>query len=448
MTRRHRGPCKLTPKSTNGYASGGAHLLPTLRRLDKGNSALEGTRLYDTEPIVVDTPTEEDLEAEQQLHLERKQRWISRMQDKEELQRLQAEEDEALAAVQQMHAQQEASRYRDWEQWEVQHEICQSSKRPRCRLQITATTSRDQGTSSSSSTSTSQQVALHLPPLTVGTTLRMDLEIRAEHDIEQVCLPSEGAESGASRPTTTSTTDHKPLENPRDENTTARELDDSVNMMQNYQVGGASLSGGSASRPGTSPIPVAELLRMLRPPVCLQFIEVLRGRLRAWQALMDMLVVDEIGAETQSSANRVGPSAVTAEEARWLNGLLDLVGAPQPPPGIAEQLLDTDDTQVMQATIADSLQVPRPTPPTISPHTGGVSADSFRILAERLGNGDIMELADDMMDEAIAEVRALIENRLQAAHVDCQYPALRRTLIGLVQHLREIDLLDSACCSR
>ena len=58
-------------------------------------------------------------------------------------------------------------------------------------------------------------------------------------------------------------------------------------------------------------------------------------------------------------------------------------------------------------------------------------------LKEVIGSHDVLELADNMMDEAVAEIREMVERRLHESAVDMWFPALRRMLVGLVQHLRD-----------
>ena len=116
-------------------------LLPTIRRLDAGNALLAGTRLYDVEPTAVDTPTDQDLEAEVLAEEERREMEADLAKNERGVATQLEEEEEAAAAMAHLQEQHKAASYREWEDWAVADEAGKTSKRARCTMTVTATVS-------------------------------------------------------------------------------------------------------------------------------------------------------------------------------------------------------------------------------------------------------------------------------------------------------------------
>ena len=168
----------------------------------------------------------------------------------------------------------------------------------------TVSDGRSRGSSSSSAGPT-QSVALHLPVMAAGTVLRFKLEIRPE---EQDHADAQSSTASTTEGATASPgSENGPQEGhkSKDESPGRDKMEpgDGVNSMpmQSYQVGGS--SSARPTRTGNEPMPLGNMLSLLRRPVRLLALETLRERIRAWQALLDMLVVDEMAQEAVAPSN-------------------------------------------------------------------------------------------------------------------------------------------------
>ena len=168
------------------------YLLPMIRRMDQANAIIRETALCRREPEIVDTPTEQDLEAERVLQDEsrdqelQEQRWLQELCDHE--QSLLEEENARCTANWRV---QEAKDFRDWEDWAVASEMMQGqpSHAPRMRVRCTVSSTSCTGSSAGSSTDTRTSVLhVNLPP--AGTALTVRLELQAEEGSARSSRPS------------------------------------------------------------------------------------------------------------------------------------------------------------------------------------------------------------------------------------------------------------------
>ena len=170
----------------------GTCLLPMIRRMDQANAIICETALCRRTPEIVDTPTEQDLEAERALQDERRdqdlqeQRWLQELCDHEQL--LLEEENARCTAHRRV---QEARDLRDWEDWAVASEMMQGqpSHAPRMRVRCTVSSASSTGSSAGSSTDTRTSVLhVNLPP--AGAALTVRLELQAEEGSARSSWPS------------------------------------------------------------------------------------------------------------------------------------------------------------------------------------------------------------------------------------------------------------------